>query len=165
MMLNTSAARLSHASTSNICTGCQRWAQSDTVATSTVIARLITTGIAASDQRAIRGQLATIARPGTKKVNARTSTIRPGPTRFRYMTAISNAVMMAASRSSASAHCVTGCMIRGYRLNIPQVWTRIRFSGTSSGKLPGLLPERSRQALALAVDEAAGAAGEDELVE
>ena len=36
---------------------------------------------------------------------------------------------------------------------------------TSAGKLPGLLPERSRQAPVLAVDDAAGTAGEDELVE
>ena len=82
VMLSTSAARLSHASISNICSGRQRWTQSATVAISPVTVRLITMGIAASDQRAIRGQLATIARPGTKKMNPSASTVRLAPTRF-----------------------------------------------------------------------------------
>ena len=127
-MLSTSAARLSHASISNICSGRQRWTQSATVAINPVTVRLITMGIAASDQRAIRGQLATIARPGTKKMNPSASTVRPAPTRFTYITAISDAAMIAASTSSTSAHCATGRMTRGYRVNIPQVWTSIRFA-------------------------------------
>src|SRR5271165_6535873 len=36
---------------------------------------------------------------------------------------------------------------------------------TLAGKLPGLLPERGRQAPVLAADDTAGTAGEDELVE
>ena len=128
VMLSTSAARLSHASISNICSGRQRWTQSATVAISPVTVRLITMGIAASDQRAIRGQLATIARPGTKKMNPSASTVRPGPTRFTNITAISDAAMIAASTSSTSAHCATGRMTRGYRVNIPQVWTSTRFA-------------------------------------
>src|SRR5580704_1526717 len=84
-------------------------------------------GIAASDQRAIRGQFDTMARPGTKKMNTSASTVRATPTRSRWMIAISDTVTTTARRSVSSAHCATGYPVRGDRLDIPQVWTSIQF--------------------------------------
>jgi len=74
-----SPSRLSHASIWNSANGFQVCAQRVIVARSVRTPTLRTIDIPGSDDRAILGQLVTMARPGTKKVNASASSVRRIP--------------------------------------------------------------------------------------
>jgi hypothetical protein len=64
--------------------------------------------MAKSDQAAIRGQLLTKARPGTKKVNIAVKSTRSMPVRSVRTKASSTTATVAATRSSTSARCSVG---------------------------------------------------------
>lgn len=96
-------ATLVAASNSKSPIGCHSCTQRATVATSPRTVRLSTMDIAASDQRASRGQLLTIARPGTKSRNTIASRILGTPTLPSAVSIRRPIATSSARRSSVSA--------------------------------------------------------------
>jgi hypothetical protein len=80
--------------------------------------RLSAIDIAMSDQPAMRGQLVTTARPGTKKVKATASSRRAGPVNPATVTTSSKAAMTPASRSRISARCPARADARAPRVDM-----------------------------------------------
>ena len=110
--------RLSTASTPNSAIGCHARNQREIVATAVSSPRLNAMDTPRPDQAAMRGQLLTMARPGTRKVKTRARSKRSAPTLSRKTTSRSIAATNPASRSMTSSRRAVDGSLRRILLDI-----------------------------------------------